>query len=159
MAWRTESTGEGEVMASIMIPPSKGRYPMLAIKTGLGAVALVLLASLATTAQTPVAPVARPAPVAPATVGISSERLERMHAAMKAFVDRKEVSGIVTLVAREGKTVDLYAVGQADIEKNAPMKTDAIFRIASMSKPITSVAVMMLYEENKLFLTDPVSKF
>ena len=97
--------------------------------------------------------------VALQSAGISSDRLERMHAAMKAFVDRKEVSGIVTLVAREGKTVDLYAVGQADIEKNVPMKTDAIFRIASMSKPITSVAIMMLFEDNKLFLTDPVSKF
>lgn len=95
----------------------------------------------------------------PASVGLSAERLERMHAAMKGFVDRKEVSGVVTLVAREGKTVDLYAVGQADIDKNVPMKTDAIFRIASMSKPITSVAIMMLFEENKLFLTDPVSKF
>jgi CubicO group peptidase (beta-lactamase class C family) len=82
-----------------------------------------------------------------------------MHAAMKGFVDRHEVSGIVTLVAREGKTVDLYAVGQADIEKNVPMRSDAIFRIASMTKPITAVAIMMLFEENKLFLSDPVSKF
>ena len=78
---------------------------------------------------------------------------------MQGFVDRKEVGGIVTLVAREGKTVDLHAVGFQDVEKNVPMKTDAIFRIASMTKPITSVAIMMLYEEGKLFLTDPVSKF
>ena len=78
---------------------------------------------------------------------------------MQGFIDRHEVGGIVTLVAREGKTVDLWAGGHADIEKNVPMKTDGIFRIASMSKPITSVASMMLYEENKLFLTDPVSKF
>ncbi len=78
---------------------------------------------------------------------------------MQGFVDRKEVSGIVTLVAREGKVVDLHAVGLADIEKNVPMKTDAIFRIASMTKPVTSVAIMMLFEEGKLFLTDPVSKF
>jgi len=98
-------------------------------------------------------------PVAPASVGIDPVRLDRLHDAMKGFVDRNEVSGIVTLLAREGKTVDVYAVGKADIEKSTPMKTDAIFRIASMSKPITSVAIMMLYEENKLFLTDPVSKF
>jgi len=78
---------------------------------------------------------------------------------MQGFVDRKEAAGIVTLIAREGKTVDLHAVGFADIEKNVPMKTDAIFRIASMTKPITSVAIMMLFEEGKLFLTDPVSKF
>ena len=78
---------------------------------------------------------------------------------MQGFVDRKEAAGIVTLIAREGKTVDLHAVGFADIEKNVPMKTDSIFRIASMTKPVTSVAVMMLFEEGKLFLTDPVSKF
>jgi len=78
---------------------------------------------------------------------------------MQGFVDRKEVSGIVTLVAREGKVVDVHAVGLQDVEKNLPMKTDAIFRIASMTKPITSVAIMMLYEEGKLLLTDPVSKF
>jgi CubicO group peptidase (beta-lactamase class C family) len=92
-------------------------------------------------------------------LGIDSGRLDRLHAAMKGFVDRKEVSGIVTLVSRDGKIADLHAVGLADIEKNVPMKADAIFRIASMTKPVTSVAIMMLYEENKLFLTDPVSKF
>ena len=78
---------------------------------------------------------------------------------MQGFVDRKEVSGIVTLVARDGKVVDVHAVGLQDVEKNIPMKPDAIFRIASMTKPITSVAIMMLYEEGKLLLTDPVSKF
>lgn len=123
---------------------------MVAIKSLLRTIVIVVLGGLAISAQ---------APVAPASVGIGADRLERLHQAMKGFVDRHEVSGIVTLVAREGKTVDLYAVGQADIEKNVPMKTDSIFRIASMSKPITSVAIMMLYEENKLFLTDPVSKF
>ena len=95
----------------------------------------------------------------PASVGVASDRLDRLHRAMQGFVDRREVSGIVTLVAREGKVVDLHAVGLADVEKNAPMKTDSIFRIASMTKPVTSVAIMMLFEEGKLFLTDPVSKF
>jgi CubicO group peptidase (beta-lactamase class C family) len=78
---------------------------------------------------------------------------------MQAFIDRHEAAGIVTLVAREGKVVDVHAVGFQDVEKNVPMKTDSIFRIASMTKPITSVAIMMLYEEGKLLLTDPVSKF
>ncbi len=138
---------------------------MLAIQSLLRTSAFVVLASLTVFAQTPPhsatskAVAVQATSVSPASVGLSAERLERMHAAMKGFVDRKEVSGVVTLVAREGKTVDLFAVGQADIEKNVPMKTDAIFRIASMSKPITSVAIMMLFEENKLFLTDPVSKF
>jgi CubicO group peptidase (beta-lactamase class C family) len=101
----------------------------------------------------------RPRVEGPATVGVSSERLERLHQAMQGFVDRKEAGGIVTLVAREGKVVDIHAVGFQDVEKNTPMKTDSIFRIASMTKPVTSVAIMMLYEEGKLFLTDPVSKF
>lgn len=128
---------------------------MPAIKSLVRVCVFVAIASFAMSAQTPVAPPR----VTPASVGLSAERLDRLHAAMKGFVDRKEVSGIVTLVSREGKTADLYAVGMADIEKNAPMKTDAIFRIASMSKPVTSVAIMMLYEEGKLFLTDPVSRF
>jgi CubicO group peptidase (beta-lactamase class C family) len=97
--------------------------------------------------------------VAPATVGVSAERLQRLHDGMKAFVDRKEVAGVVTLVMRDGKTVDIHATGYQDIESNVPMRTDTIFRIASMTKPMTSVAVMMLYEEGKLFLTDPASKF
>lgn len=126
---------------------------MLAIKSVLRTFALVALAGLTLYGQ------AVPAKPAPASAGISAERLERLHAAMKGFVDRHEVSGVVTLVARAGKTVDLNAVGLADIEKNVPMKTDSIFRIASMSKPITSVAIMMLYEEGRLLLTDPVSKF
>jgi CubicO group peptidase (beta-lactamase class C family) len=101
----------------------------------------------------------RPRVEGPASVGISTERLERLHKGMQGFVDRKEVGGIVTLVAREGKNVDLHAFGFQDIEKNLPMKTDAIFRIASMTKPVTSVAIMMLFEEGKLFLTDPVTRF
>jgi CubicO group peptidase (beta-lactamase class C family) len=138
---------------------------MLAPNPLVRSVVFVLAATAALSAQAPVAPAARIAPaatatrVAPASVGLSSDRLARLHKAMQGFVDRKEVSGIVTLVAREGKIADLHAVGLADIEKNVPMKTDAIFRIASMTKPITSVAILMLYEENKLFLTDPVSKF
>lgn len=106
-------------------------------------------------AQAPAAPTR----VAPASVGVSADRLERLHQGMRGFIDRKEVGGIVTLVAREGKVVDVHAVGFQDVEKKIPMKTNAIFRIASMTKPITSVAIMMLYEEGKLLLTDPVSKF
>ena len=153
----------------MLAPKSLARFALL---TAAIATTAVLSAQQAPTAKpsaprtsAPVAPAARVAPVAPAarvapaTVGIDPVRLDRLHDAMKGFVDRNEVSGIVTLLAREGKTVDLYAVGKADIEKSTPMKTDAIFRIASMSKPLTSVAIMMLYEEGKLLLTDPVSKF
>jgi len=102
---------------------------------------------------------ATPARVAPASAGVSTERLDRLHKGMQGFVDRHEAAGIVTLVARDGKVVDVHAVGFQDVDKKTPMKTDAIFRIASMTKPISSVAIMMLYEEGKLLLTDPVSKF
>ena len=116
---------------------------------------LVLLFGLALGAQPP------PAlpPAAPESVGISSDRLHRMHRGMQAFVDRHEAGGIVTLVAREGKVADVHAVGYQDVGSSRPMRPDTIFRIASMSKPITSVAVMMLYEEGKLQLTEPISKY
>ena len=78
---------------------------------------------------------------------------------MQGFVDRNEAAGIVTLIARDGTIVDLHASGFQDKEAKTPMRTDTLFRIASMTKPITSVAVMMLHEEGKLLLTDPVSKF
>jgi CubicO group peptidase (beta-lactamase class C family) len=103
---------------------------------------------------------AQPLPrTTPESVGMSTERLGRLHAGMQSLVDMHQVGGIVTLVARDGKTVDLQAFGNQDVEAKTPMKTDSIFRIASMSKPITSVAVMMLIEEGKLALTDPVSRF
>src|SRR5207237_6786420 len=95
----------------------------------------------------------------PESVGISAERLDRMHRGMQAFIDRHDVGGIVTLVAREGKVVDVRAYGFQDVESKKPMRPDTIFRIASMSKPITSVAVMRLYEDGKLLLSDPISKY
>ena len=122
---------------------------MYALKLILRTSVFVVLASLVISAQAGTA----------TSAGFSIERLERLHQAMKGFVDRREAGGIVTLVAREGKTVDVYATGFQDVEKGVPMKADSIFRIASMTKPVTSVAIMMLFEEGKLFLTDPVSRF
>ena len=95
----------------------------------------------------------------PESVGMSTDRLRRMHNGMQALVDGHQVGGIVTLVARDGKMVDVQAFGFQDVDSKSVMKTDSIFRIASMTKPITSVAVMMLFEEGKLALTDPVSRF
>ncbi|HMD34977.1 MAG TPA: serine hydrolase domain-containing protein [Vicinamibacterales bacterium] len=95
----------------------------------------------------------------PESVGVSTERLARMHAAMQQFVDHKEVSGLVTLVERGGRVVDVYSAGEQDIERHVKMSDAAIFRIASMSKPITAVAILMLHEEGKFLLTDPVSRF
>ena len=90
---------------------------------------------------------------------MSTERLQRMHNGMQALVDGHQVGGIVTLVARDGKMVDVQSFGFQDVDSKSAMKTDSIFRIASMTKPITSVAIMMLFEDGKLALTDPVSRF
>jgi len=95
----------------------------------------------------------------PENVGMSSDRLRRIHEAMQRHVDAGEISGAVTLVARRGRLVHFEAHGLMDIESKRPMEKDAIFRIASMSKPITGVAVMMMLEEGKLRLNDLVSKF
>ena len=90
---------------------------------------------------------------------MSAERLGRIGPAMQRYIDSGLVPGTVTLVARKGKIVHLEARGARDAESGAPMSTDVIFRIASMTKPITSVALMMLYEEGKFRLNDPISKW
>ncbi len=95
----------------------------------------------------------------PEEVGLSAERLNRIHTAMQRYVDKGLVPGVVTLVARKGRVVYLDATGQRDVENKAPMTTDTIFRIASMTKPIASVALMMLYEEGHFLLSDPIAKF
>lgn len=95
----------------------------------------------------------------PETVGMSSERLERLDRVMQGYIDRNEVAGVVTLVARRGKVVHFSALGKRDAESGAPMPHDAIFRIASMTKPIVSTALMMLYEEGHFQLRDPISKW
>jgi len=99
-------------------------------------------------------------PTAPAeSLGLSKERLARITRTMEADVAAARIPGALAMVIRNGKVAYVEARGFADREKSQPMKLDTIFRIYSMSKPITSVAVMMLYEEGKLRLQDPVSKF
>ena len=98
-------------------------------------------------------------PVNPGEKGVSSERLERIKVAMQRYVDKKLVPGVVWLVARDGRVVATEAIGWRDVENRKPMQTDTIFRIASMTKPITSVALMMLFEEGHFLLSDPVSKW
>ena len=92
----------------------------------------------------------RPCPRRPEDVGVSSERLERLDQTVQQYVDEGKVAGVVTLVARKGQVVQFGAYGKRDIESGSPMAKDSIFRIASMSKAITSVAIMMLMEEGKL---------
>jgi len=95
----------------------------------------------------------------PEKVGMSTERLERINTVMKRYIDDELVAGTVTLVARKGKIVHYEAQGLKDVADKDPMRKDAIFRIASMTKPITSVALMMLYEQGEFQLTDPIYKW
>ena len=95
----------------------------------------------------------------PETVGLSSARLERIATIVQRSVDQGEIAGAVTLVARHGEVVWLRASGKQDRENAKPMRTDSIFRICSMTKPITTLAVMMLYEEGRFQLDDPIAKY
>jgi CubicO group peptidase (beta-lactamase class C family) len=95
----------------------------------------------------------------PEDVGLSAERLERLTAALEDYVEEGQLAGSVTLIARRGKIAYLEAVGRRDRESRAPMRTDSIFRIASQTKAIVSVGALVLAEEGKLLLTDPVSKY
>ena len=92
-------------------------------------------------------------------VGMSSERLEKLAALGDRYIDNGNYSGLVTLVARNGKIVHLDAHGNYGIDDTKPMATDTLFRIYSMTKPVTAVAAMMLYEEGKFHMNDPVSKY
>ena len=95
----------------------------------------------------------------PEEVGLSAERLQRINDVIQRHVDAKHISGAVTVVARKGRVAHFEARGLMDVESKKPMPKDAIFVLASMTKPVTGVAVMMLVEEGKFQLTDPVSKF
>ena len=120
------------------------------------AVLLVLTVALCT------APSARAAELPsakPEEVGLSSARLARITETLKADVERGRIPGAVVVIARRGKIAYAEAVGFRDKPAGAPMPLDAIFRIASMTKPMVSVAAMMLYEDGRLFVSDPVSKY
>ena len=95
----------------------------------------------------------------PGELGFSAERLAKIQPTMQALVDSGKFAGVLTLIARKGKIVHFETAGLRDRESNKPMTEDTLFRIYSMTKPVTSVAIMMLYEAGKLKLDDPVSKF
>ena len=92
-------------------------------------------------------------------VGMSAERLDRITEMAQGYVDEGKLAGVVTLVARDGAIVHFEAVGTRGAGDDRPLTKDALFRIFSMTKPITAVAAMILYEEGKFQLSDPVSKF
>ena len=95
----------------------------------------------------------------PRGVGFDAERLEVLHDTVQRFVDERKHAGIITLVARDGKIVDFETYGYRDVEKKLPMERDTICRVYSMSKIITCVATLILIEEGKISLSDPVSKY
>jgi CubicO group peptidase (beta-lactamase class C family) len=95
----------------------------------------------------------------PEDVGLSSERLQRINQVIQRYIDAKDIAGAVTVVSRRGRVAYFEAQGMMDIDHNVAMRKDAIFRMASMSKPVTGVAILMLLEEGKIRLTDPISRF
>jgi CubicO group peptidase (beta-lactamase class C family) len=97
--------------------------------------------------------------VTPEDIGFSSMRLRRIGDTMRRFVDERKIAGAVTLVARQGKVAHFEAAGLMDLEARRPMERDAIFRIASMTKPITVTAALMLFEEGQFLLDDPIADF
>jgi len=120
----------------------------------------ILFASTTVGLVISVAAIAQDLPTAkPEDVGVSPGKVEELSKFMQSLVDQGKIAGGVTMMARHGKVIHLKAVGMADREEKKSMRTDSIFRIASMSKPITSVAIMRLYEQGKLDLGDPVSKY
>ncbi len=123
---------------------------------GLSLAACFLLASLTVpgTAEARDLPSARPE-----SVGMSSERLGRIGPAMQRYIDAELVPGTVTAIMRKGRLVHLEVRGSMDVADGQEMRRDTVFRIASMTKPITSVALMMLWEEGHFQLRDPVSRF
>src|SRR5687768_209604 len=97
--------------------------------------------------------------VSPESEGLSSGRLNRLDVNIEQWIKEDQLNGAAAIILRNGKIVYHKAFGFANKQRNVPMKVDNIFRIASMTKPVISVAAMMLYEEGKFLLSDPLSKF
>src|SRR5688572_24478947 len=97
--------------------------------------------------------------VPPESAGFDPARLEVVHSTIRRFVDQKQHAGIITLLARDGKTVDFQTYGYRDVEKRLPMERDTICRVYSMSKIITCAATLVLFEEGRFNLDDPVANY
>ena len=119
----------------------------------------LVAASPAATRPAGQAPASLPSAASPEAVGFSSARLKRLDAAMQGFVDDGRVAGMTTILIRHGKVVAFNAYGRKSLEDGGPMTRDAIFRIYSMTKPITSVGMLILFEEGRFRLDDPISKY
>eukprot|EP00456_Euglypha_rotunda_P078332 TRINITY_DN74830_c0_g1_i2.p1 TRINITY_DN74830_c0_g1~~TRINITY_DN74830_c0_g1_i2.p1 ORF type:complete len:156 (+),score=24.00 TRINITY_DN74830_c0_g1_i2:44-469(+) len=113
-----------------------------------------ILSAVAGFSQTPVTLTVS----APGKAGFSEERLQRIDRLIQQYIDSNWISGAIALVARDGNIVYHKAIGYDDKSRNKPLQKDAIWRIASQTKAITSVGIMMLYEQGKLMLDDPISQ-
>lgn len=133
------------------------RAAILALSAGLALAPFAIRAQQ--TKPAAASPVIDLTPVKPESMGFSSERLDRLHAFIQGEVDQKQLAGAITLIARHGKIVDLRTYGMRDLATATPMTVDTIFRDYSMTKPVTGVAMMILYEEGKWLPSDPVTKF
>jgi CubicO group peptidase (beta-lactamase class C family) len=135
-------------------------------QTVLGTVSLMVLATSQLSAQAvkqthphPAAAASEIPEIKPEMVGFSAERLAKLDSSMKSLVDSKKLAGMVTVLARHGKIVEEKTYGYADVASQKPMQKDTIVRIYSMTKPITGIAMMMLYEEGKWKPSDPIARY
>src|SRR5215469_16883566 len=139
------------------------------VSPALQAIRLAACAALAASCMAASSPAAAAAPAArvaalpraasPESVGLSTERLRRLDRWMEGEIAAGRKAGVVVLIARHGKITFEKAYGVADLASRTPMRTDAIFRLFSMTKPITSVALLTLYEQGKFQLTDPLEMY
>jgi CubicO group peptidase (beta-lactamase class C family) len=120
----------------------------------------MLFLTLALFSIAPICAVADPLPsIAPDRVGLATEPLAEIDSLMQSYVSEGKLAGIVMLVARDGKVAHAGVYGKMDIDEGQPMRRDSLFRIYSMTKPITGAALMTLYDEGRFTLDDPVSKY
>ena len=134
---------------------AKRKFWMNGVNVVLRFLLVMIACSAAGAADNPFAP----DQVDPTRAGMSVERLARIHERMKEFVDAGKTAGVVTLIARHGLVASLDAVGYQDLERKTPMTADTIFRIMSITKPVTCAGIMVLVDEGRLSLLDPVEKF
>ena len=130
------------------------KIPALALNA-----ALALAIPASSLAQTAVKPLTGLPVATPDSVGFSPERLDNLHALIQGEIDRHQLASAITLLARHGKIVDYRTYGMRDLATSTPMTNDTIFRDYSMTKPVTGVAMMILYEQGKWLPTDPISRY
>ena len=109
--------------------------------------------------ETVASPPAPAAPAEPVRSGVDMTKIAAIPAALQSYIDRGDIAGIVSLTVRHGELIQVNTLGWRDLEARAPMQRDTLFRLASMTKPVTSAAVMMLVDEGKLKLSDPVTRW